>query len=151
VALLVGCGTNAEADPAASKQEFLAEGDSICADGQFEAADLARRAQEIQAQSGTLSESELLDRASEVWGNQIALIETYRDRFDELDPPEGDEARIEELIASFDDGIAIARDIKAALDDDEEPSPELVQTYAGIVARGNTLARAYGFLVCGAS
>jgi hypothetical protein len=151
VAFLIGCGTSAEADPAASKQEFLAEGDSICADGQVEAAELARRAQEIQAQRGSLSNTELFDQAADVWDDQIALIERYRDRFEALDPPEGDEARIEEFIASFDDGINVAGEVKAALDNGEEPRPELLQTYAGIVARGNTLARAYGFQVCGAS
>ena len=61
----------------------------------------------------------------------------------------GDEARVDEFIATLDNGAASARDIKAALDDGQAPSPELLQTYFGVVARGNELARAFGFRVCG--
>jgi hypothetical protein len=160
VALLIGCGasdnetevaptTTATTAGADERQEFIAEGDAICADGQVEAAELRRRAQEIEAQRGTLSDAELVERAAEVWDDQIALIERYRDRFRDLDPPPGDEARVEEFVATFDEGIEGARNIKAALDDGEAPSPERLQTYFGIVARGNELARAFGFRVCG--
>jgi hypothetical protein len=162
-ALLGGCGTSDEpeatptettttapADADATEREaFIAEGDAICAEGQLEAAELRRRAQEIEAQRGTLSDAELVERAAVVWDDQIAVIERYRDRFEDLEPPAGDEARVEEFIASFEDGIDRARDIKSALDDGEAPSPELLQAYFGIVARGNELARAFGFRVCG--
>jgi hypothetical protein len=77
------------------------------------------------------------------------VIERYRDRFEDLDPPAGDEARVDEFIATFDDGADKAREIKAALDEGQAPSPELLQAYFGIVARGNELARAFGFRVCG--
>jgi hypothetical protein len=142
--------TTAPADVDATEREaFIAEGDAICADGQLEAVELRRRAQEIEAQRGTLTDEELVERAAVVWDDQIALIERYRDRFEDLDPPAGDEARVEEFIATFDDGAERARDIKAALDDGQAPSPELLQTYFGVVARGNELARAFGFRVCG--
>jgi hypothetical protein len=142
--------TTASADVDATEREaFIAEGDAICADGQLEAAELKRRAQEIEAQRGTLTDEELVERAAVVWDDQIALIERYQERFEDLDPPAGDEARVEEFIGTLDDGAERARDIKAALDDGEAPSPELLQTYFGVVARGNELARAFGFRVCG--
>jgi hypothetical protein len=152
VAFLAGCGgSQSEDDPAAARQEFITAGDAICADAQLEAADLARRAQELQAQSGTLSESEQLDDAAELWGDQIEFAERFREQLGNLDPPPGDEARIDELLASLDEGIVTARGIKARLDDGESLPPELVQTYARIAERGNALARAYGFQVCGRS
>jgi hypothetical protein len=137
-----------DADPT-EREEFIAEGDAICADGQLEAAELGRRAREIEAQRDTLSEAELVERAAEIWDDQIAVIERYRDRFEDLDPPAGDEARVDEFIATFDDGAAKGREIKASLDEGKAPSPELLQAYFGIVARGNELARAFGFRVCG--
>ena len=146
--ILAGCGVGSGS---LSKEEYLAKGDAICADGQVEAGELARRAQEIQAQSGTLTDSELVDRASDLWSDQIEVMERYRGRLGDLDPPDGDEAQTDELLASLDEGIETARDIKATLDEDERLSQELVQAYAAIVARGNTLARAYGFQVCGRS
>jgi hypothetical protein len=157
---LAGCGTS-DGDPTvtdttivpqgatAERAEFLAEGDAICAEGQAEAAELARRAQEIQTRSGTVPDDEVFGEAAEVWNDQIALIERFRDRLDDLEPPPGDEARVEEFIVALDDGLEIAREIKSSLDDREEPSSERLQSYATTVARGNTLARAYGFMVCG--
>jgi hypothetical protein len=163
-AVLGACGTSDD-EPAATptattttapagvdateREAFIAEGDAICADGQLEAVELRRRAQEIEAQRGTLTDEELVERAAVIWDDQIALIERYGDRFEDLDPPAGDEARVEEFIATFDEGAERARDIKAALDDGRAPSPELLQTYFGVVARGNELARAFGFRVCG--
>jgi hypothetical protein len=148
VALVTGCGGDSGE---ASKAEYLARGDAVCADAQVEAADLARRAQGIQAESGTLSRDELLERASEVWGDQIEFTEEFRGRLADLDAPSEDQPRVDEFLASIDDGLDTAREIKATLDDGQEVPRELVQTYAGIVERGNTLARAYGFQVCGRS
>jgi hypothetical protein len=163
VAVVSGCGSSADDEPEVTptttaspadadpteREAFITEGDAICADGQVEAAELRRRAQEIEAQRGTLSDAELVERAADIWDDQIAVIERYRDRFEDLDPPAGDEARVDEFIATFDDGADKAREIKTALDEGQAPSPELLQAYFGIVARGNELARAFGFRVCG--
>jgi hypothetical protein len=158
--MLAGCGgsggqesatdttTTAEGD-AATRAEFLAKGDALCAQGQSEAAELARRAQEIQARSGTVPDEELLAQAAAVWDEQIRLVVRFRDQLDELEPPAGDEERVQQFIVALDDGLEIAREIQASLADGEEPSRERVQSYVDIVNRGNTLARAYGFTVCG--
>jgi hypothetical protein len=156
---LAGCGgsggesatdttTTAEGD-AAARAEFLAKGDVLCAQGQSEAADLARRAQEIQARSGTIPDEELLEQAAAVWDDQIQLVVRFRDELDELEAPPGDEERVEQFVVALEDGLEIAREIQASLADGEEPSRERVQSYVDVVNRGNTLARAYGFTVCG--
>lgn len=164
VAVLAGCGGSenepdaapptttvpSPADPSA-KQEFIEAGDAICADAQDEAAELARRAQEIQAQGDTLSESEQLDQAADLWADQIELAERFREQLADLEVPAGDETRIAELLTSLDEGIVAAQGIKARLDDDEMVPPELVQTYARIIELGNARARVYGFQVCGRS
>jgi hypothetical protein len=159
---LAGCGgsggeesatdttTTAEGD-AAARAEFLAKGDALCAQGQSEAAELARRAQEIQAQSGTVPDEALLEQAAGVWDDQIQLVVRFRDELDELEAPAGDEAQVEQFIIALDDGLEVAREIQASLADGEEPSRERVESYGDVVNRGNTLARAYGFTVCGAT
>jgi hypothetical protein len=75
----------------------------------------------------------------------------FRDELDELEAPAGDEAQVEQFIIALDDGLEVAREIQASLADGEEPSRERVESYGDVVNRGNTLARAYGFTVCGAT
>jgi hypothetical protein len=74
-----------------------------------------------------------------------------RDKLEALGAPPGDEGRVEQFVVALDDGLEIAREIQATLADGEQPSQERVQSYAEVVVRGNTLARAYGFTVCGAT
>jgi hypothetical protein len=141
--------TTVAAGDAAAREEYLAEGDALCAEGQTEAAELARRAQEIQARSGTAPDEELFEQAADIWNDQVRLVERFRDRLGDLEPPPGDEARVEEFLVALDDGLEIARAIQSSLADGEQPSAEQLQSYAETVQRGNTLARAYGFKVCG--
>src|ERR687892_2331327 len=102
--VLAGCGgSENEPEAAPARQEFIAEGDAICAEGQQEALELRQRAQELEAQRGTVPDEELLDDAAALWNDQIAVIERFRDRFADLDPPAGEEERVEEFVATFDE------------------------------------------------
>jgi hypothetical protein len=132
-----------------TKNEYIAQGDAICADIQAEAAELRRRAQELQAQSGELPKAEFLERAASFWGEQIRVTETFRAQLAELDPPPGDEERVRQFLESIDDGLAIAQEIRATLEDGEDVTASVVEEYGRTVVRGNTLAQAYGFEICG--
>jgi hypothetical protein len=132
-----------------TKDEYIAQGDAICADVQAEAAELRRRAQELQAQSDRLPKAEFLERAASFWGEQIRVTETFRGQLAELDPPPGDEERVRRFLESIDDGLAVAREIQATLEDGEEVTTSAVEEYGRTVVRGNTLAQAYGFEICG--
>jgi hypothetical protein len=161
---LAGCGssggeesatdttTTAEGDTAA-RAKFLAKGDALCAQGQAEGAVIARRAQQIQSRTGVVSDEVIVEETAALWDDQIRLIMSLRDRLEALVPeaPPGDEERVQQFVVAIDDGLEIARDIEASLADGEQPSRELVQSYFEVVTRGNTLARAYGFKVCGAT
>jgi hypothetical protein len=164
--ILVGCGDGGEggetteAGPRSTtaaettvdmltKDEYIAQGDAICADVQEEAAELRRRAQELQAQSDELPKAEFLDRAASFWGEQIRVTETFRGQLAELDPPPGDEERIRQFLESIDDGLAVGREIQATLEDGEDIAASAVEEYGRTVVRGNTLAQAYGFEICG--
>lgn len=160
---LTACGGSDESEPdetsppqtetgasdAPTKEEFISQGDAVCADVQSEAAELAQRAQELESQSGTLPKSEVLARAAAVWDDQIRTISEFRDDFEALGAPAGDEERVEQFIESLDDSLQAARQIRATLREGEEVPQALVDEYGQLVVRGNTLAQSYGFRVCG--
>lgn len=164
--LLAGCGNgggeNETAEAAApstteaettvdmpTKAEYIAQVDAICADVQAEAAELQRQAQELQAQSDELPKAEFLERAASFWGDQIRVTESFREQVAQLDPPPGDEDRVGQFVESIDDGLAIAREIEATLEGGDDIVASTVEEYGQAVVRGNTLAQAYGFEVCG--
>jgi hypothetical protein len=165
VAFLAGCGGSEEqAQPTpdtratstgeertSSKQAYIAEGDAICADLQPDVAELQRQAQELQAQSDELPKAEFLTRAAGFWGDQIQVMESFRSDFEQLGAPPGDEDRVRQFLGSIDDGIAIAREMKATLEDGREVPASKVEEYGQTVTRGNALAQAYGFEVCGST
>lgn len=148
--LLAGCGgSERDEAEAPSKQQYIAQGDAICADIQADAARLRQRAAELQAQSGELPKTEFLAQAAAFWQDQIRVAEDFLQRFEDLGSPSGDEAEVEEFRRNMEDGIATAREIRETLAGGEEVSEALVQEYGQIVARGNESARDYGFQVCG--
>jgi hypothetical protein len=164
--LFVGCGgsdsdeagrltsTRAEAttgkeQASPSKQEYIAQGDAICAEIQADLAGLAQRAEELQAQSDELPEADFLARAAELWEDQIGLTEVFLRRLGELVSPPGDEAQVEQFLKSIEDGVATAREIQETLAGGKEIPQALAEEYGQTGARGNELARAYGFQVCG--
>ena len=146
----VGSATEAQtAVDTAAKDEYIAQVDAICADVQAEAAELQRQAQELQAQSDELPKAEFLARAASFWGEQIRVTESFREEVADVDPPPGDEDRVGQFVESIDDGLAIAREIEATLEGGDDIAASTVDEYGQAVARGNTLAQAYGFEVCG--
>ena len=164
--ILAGCGngdggnettqaaapSTTEAEPTvetATKDEYIAQGDAICAEVQEDAAELRRQAQELQAQSQELPEAEFLERAASFWGEQIRVTESFRDQLAQLEPPPGDEEQVGQFLESIEDGLAIAREIEATLEGGDDIAASTVEEYGRAVVRGNTLAQAYGFEVCG--
>ena len=132
-----------------SKQEYIAQGEAICAGVRSEAANLLRQAQELQAQGDELPKAEFLKRAASFWGEQIRVMKSFRGEFARLGAPAGDEQRVEQFLQSIDAGIAIAREMKATLASGHEVPASTVEEYGQTIDRGNTLAQGYGFLVCG--
>jgi hypothetical protein len=132
-----------------TRAEYLARGDALCAEVQTEAADLARRAQELKAKSKKLPEAKVLEEAAGLWADQIRLIDEFLARLQALGAPPADEEKVEQFVASIEEGLAIAREIHSTLEQGNEASPSLLVQYSGVVSKGNTLAQAYGFDVCG--
>jgi hypothetical protein len=143
--------TTTSAAQTPSKQEYIAQGDAICADVRSEATNLLRQAQELQAQGDELPKAEFLKRAASFWSEQIRVMKSFRGEFARLGAPAGDEQRVEQFLQSIDGGIAIAREMKATLASGQEVPASTVEEYGQTVDRGNTLAQGYGFQVCGRS
>jgi hypothetical protein len=141
--------TKAIVDKRPTKAEYLAQGDALCADLQVDGAELRRDAQRLQAQSTRLEKKEFLARAAAFWSDQVAFIKRFHRKFEALSAPPGDEARVREFMRSIEDGLEIAEEIQQTLDNGREVPSATVEDYGRVVARGNTLAQAYGFKVCG--
>jgi hypothetical protein len=140
-------GAPTTTDP--TRAEYLARGDALCAEVQTEAADLARRAQELEARSEQLPRARLLEKAAGLWAAQIRLIEEFLARLQALGAPPADEEKVEQFIASIEEGLVIAREIRSTLEAGSEAPRSLLVRYGRVVNEGNTLAQAYGFDVCG--
>jgi hypothetical protein len=159
--ILAGCGGgdegNRSSDPAGrsktasgerlTKNEFLARGDSICADAQAELALIQKRVDKARS----MPPSEQGAEVEAIWRRQLEIARRYRARFSALQPPEADDARMREFMRTLNEGIKLSRQIIEYLDDREEPPREMLEEYGKVVYRGNALAQAYGFTVCGRS
>jgi len=141
VALIgAGCGDDDEGTTAASgapptKEEFIAQADQICADGN---AEIAQAAQE------TFSEGRTTPEGEEAFVTD-ALIPSTRRQIDDvraLTPPEGDEQDVAEILDSA----------QSALDQVEEDPATVTQTQEGSesdpFAESSKLAADYGLEEC---
>jgi hypothetical protein len=150
--VLAGCGGDGDSsaeegisDHHPSKKQYLARGDAICADAQAEVARLQPKIDKARA----ASRDEQVELAEEIWREQIAILDSFSSEIKALGAPPGDEERVREFVRSLDEGERLGRDILGHVEDGEEPPRELVEDYAQSAYRGNALARAYGFKVCG--
>jgi hypothetical protein len=152
VLAFVGCGggddaaSTGVADEQPTKREYLARGDAICADAQ---ADLARMQPKIEAASAAESEDEQARLSGQVWREQLRILESFGGRIKALGAPRGDEEQVSEFVRSLDEAKALGDKVVARLEDGKDPSQDLIEEYARTAYRGNELARAYGFKVCG--
>jgi hypothetical protein len=152
VLLLVGCGgddgssgEDGIADKQPTKKEYLARGDAVCADAQAELARLQPKIDQARAASGE-EQTRLLE---EIWREQIRILDSFSSELKALGAPPGDEERVREFVGSLDEGERLGREITSHVEDGEEPPQSLINDYAQAAYRGNALARAYGFKVCG--
>jgi len=156
--VLAGCGggdggdsvqsagtTTGISDKQPTKQQYLARGDAVCADAQ---ADLSRLGPKIEAAAAAEGD----DKARlvrDVWREQLVIFDSFSGRIKALGAPAGDEPQVREFVRSLDEGRALAGRIVDELEAGEEPSQSLIDEYSQTAYRGNTLAQAYGFKVCG--
>jgi hypothetical protein len=155
VLVLAACGGGDEAattrpeselsDKKPTKKEYLARGDAICADAQAELARLQPKIDKARAASG----DEQVELVEEVWREQIRILDSFSSELKALGAPPGDDAQVRVFVRSLDEGEKLGREVLTHVEDGEEPPEPLINDYAQSAYRGNALARAYGFKVCG--
>jgi hypothetical protein len=151
IVAVAGCGggeaaPSGVADEQPTKTEYLARGDAICSDAQ---ADLARLQPKINAAADARSEAEQAKLIGQIWREQLRILENFGSQIKALGAPSGDEERVREFVRSLDEAKALGDKVVARLEAGKEPPQDLIEGYARTAYRGNELARAYGFKVCG--
>lgn len=129
-----GCGGDDDDDggEALTKQEFVTQADQICKQGD---AAINKEAAEVFNQ-GQPSQD---DQVAFVTDTVVPETQAQIDGIRELNPPEGDEEQVAEILDSADNGIEeIRSDPGAALQEGDNP-----------LAEASGLAREYGLKVCG--
>lgn len=120
-----------------SKEDFIAAADRVC-----------READERVAEIGPLqSEKEILDFVEQTEDISADLVADLRG----LEPPEEDEAQIDEMI----DGLVRATDLlaplaRATIDRDSDAMQGLRREVGQVTDDVNEIAESYGFEACGA-
>jgi hypothetical protein len=131
--LLAGCGSSSSTSGSSiSKAAFIKKADALCESGNKEQSAALRAFEENEATPQT-TEAEIITKI------MLPHIKRTMERFAELEPPSGEEAKIEALVAA---------DMKAI---------EVGLKNPGVFANGETtpfkegtsLSKTYGFKVCG--
>ena len=135
--------------PFERKSEFREAGDDVCSDAQLEAADLARRHDDLERQREALSEEAFLRRYSQIWLDRINYLERLRASFRALGRSPGEARFSSRFVRSLRELLVIARRIERQAEDGHAVPDELVADYEAAVARGTSLLRGYGFDICG--
>jgi hypothetical protein len=128
-AFAAGCGD--DTDP---KEEYIADGDEICARGTFK---IGRTAQDRYGNPAPPPEQ------TATFAREIivpTLQQKVVDKLRELDPPEGDEQQVEAIYEELERGIGRL-----------EENPDLINepNTGGAFNEANRLAVDYGFKQCG--
>jgi hypothetical protein len=134
--IVAGCGSDDESS-ALTKAEFVKQADAICAKGdkqdqeEFEAFAKERNLDEGKEPSKAVQE----EAVSEI---VIPGVRQQIEEIDDLEAPEGDEVKVEEIVTSVEEGL-----------DELEEDPTLLFGGGNPLGAGSKLARDYGMEKCG--
>jgi hypothetical protein len=138
LALAVPAAAACGGDDKPSKDEFVEKADAICKKNDEELEALGERI------IGT-REAPTPEKISEFSRKGAPLVKETRREIADLEPPEGDEEKIDKILAAVDEGIArierAGRDPEVARDTFREDSDPF--------AKANRLANDYGLKECG--
>lgn len=130
--IAAGCGGDDEdSGPPLTEEEFVAQGDEICAQGDEE---LTAAAEE---QFGSPEEAPPRDEQEQFISEVVAPnFEQQLEDLRALNPPEEDSEQVDELLSALEELVQTARDDPGAVLDGE-------------VTEASELAQEYGFTACG--
>jgi hypothetical protein len=118
--MMMGCGDDSETSSNVTKAQFIKEAEAICAERKKEwDAETAVFVKETEANKEGESFAEVQKRAEEFFVAQILpLLRTEQENLEGLDPPEADEAQIEQMLQSRAQGLETLEDkgVESVLD-----------------------------------
>lgn len=129
-------GSDGDSESAVSKPVFVKQADAICEN---------LNKQYVQDYKQFAKANEIENFPSSDQGVEISeqiyipLVEQRVTALRELDPPSGDEERVEAILIATEDGVAVAHKDMTAV----------TQSSTNIFAKSLKLSRDYGFKVCG--
>ena len=137
--------TTAAATTDGARAAYIAEADSVCTEFQASHPELTRSIQKFQQTEP--DDPKLLEKAATHFALVLKLARDFSDDFDAVQPPEADQATIDELSATNAEALDLLDEIVSDLEAGGNPT-EKFRTYGETLASADRLARAYGFQVC---
>jgi hypothetical protein len=132
-----------------SKATFIKEGDAICTEYQAEVAPIKAELEELEGVKEPESPANL-KKLGGLLNEALAGAETELESLRGLEPPAADEATIEKMVDTAEEGNGLAGEGASALEEgDVQRFGALVGEGEAINARATKLAESYGFKVCG--
>lgn len=132
-----------------AKEAFIEEADAQCSDYQAKVAPIKAELEALEKVAEPES-PENEKQLGELLNEAIAEAEVELDALRELEPPPGDEATIEKLLDTAEEGNSLAAEGATALEEaDTQDFGQLVAEGEAINHRATRLAESYGFKVCG--
>ncbi len=145
-AVFAGCGgSDSDSGGALSKEDFIAQADEICAES-----DAASDAfgEDFEAAYGAGD----FDAAAELIEEADATTSEATDEIKALEPPEEDQATVDELFELTDQQEALVPDlIEAVRAGDNAAVTEVADEAEALDTQTNAIADEYGFVDCGSA
>ena len=140
-----GCGGGDSEDESLSKTEYITQVDELCADNNANSAEISAEISSALDAGDNEAAADLVEENTEA---TIAMI----DEIDELNPPEEDQATIDELFAISDEQQALAGDLADTVRAGDQAGTEQVSSELSALSdEFNAIADEYGFVDCGSA
>lgn len=152
VAAVAGCGGGSSSSESGNtKAAFIEEADTVCGEYQAEVAPIKGELETLE----NVAEPESPNnekQIGELLNEALAAAEVELESIRELEVPAGDEATIEKLLGTAEEGNTVAAEGATALEEaNTEGFSELVSEGEAINHRATKMAENYGLKVCGQS
>jgi len=137
--LVAGCGSGGDSSESTSsltKAEFVKQGNAICAKGNKE---IQEGFEEFEQEVGSQKQPTKAQLTEAIETIVLPAVRNQVEGIQELEPPSGEEAKVE----------AITDSAEEALEEGEEDPASLTSEKADPFAKANEMANEYGLTKCG--
>jgi hypothetical protein len=131
------------------KETFIAEADALCSDFKAKAKPIRDEIETIEGLANPESPKNLV-RLGELLNESIGEAEANLESIRELEPPEADEATIEKMLNSAQEGNGLGSEAGNALEEGNTSGfAKRAKEIEAANNRAKAIAEGYGFKVCG--